>query len=43
MSLLIKPIAVMFVANGQGLIAVRIPNKKAVRIGIELLSKSVCR
>jgi hypothetical protein len=40
MSLLINPIAVMLVANGHGLTAVKIPNIKAVIAGIELLSNS---
>lgn len=40
MSLLIYPNAVMLVANGHGLTAVKIPNKKAVMAGIELLSNS---
>ena len=30
----------MFVANGHGLTAVKIPNRKAVIAGIELLSNS---
>ena len=40
MSLLINPIAVILVASGQGLTAVKIPNIKAVMTGTELLSNN---
>ena len=37
------PIAVIFVAKGQGFIAVNIPNRKAVSSGVLLLSSSSCK
>ena len=42
MSLLIKPIAAIFVANGQGDTAVSNPNRNAVSVGVVLLSNKVC-
>jgi len=38
-----KPIAVIFVASGQGLIAVNKPRIKADKIGIELLFSRLIR
>ena len=43
MSLLINPIAVMFVASGQGLIAVIKPSNNAVSHGIVLFSSKFVR
>ena len=42
-SLLIKPIAVIFVARGQGLMAVISPKSNAVNTGMELFSSKVLR
>jgi hypothetical protein len=42
-SLLIKPIAVIFVASGQGLMAVINPSTNADTHGVELLSRSEVR
>lgn len=42
MSLLMNPIAAMFVAKGHGDIAVSNPNMNAVKAGVVLLSNKVC-
>jgi hypothetical protein len=41
--LLMNPMAVMFVANGQGLIAVIIPKRKADKKGILVPSNKFCK